>query len=67
MHPIDFCPTFSICSANLIFLDASGGSEKEATGSGLGNQQGANPGGSVSLYQLLDHAFSLEFLKKLVP
>lgn len=52
MHPVGFCPTFSICSTNSISPDASGDSEQEAAGSDLGNQPGGSPGGPATLGEL---------------
>lgn len=52
LHPVGFCPTFSICSANSISPDASRGSEQEAAGSDLGNQPGGSPGGPATLGDL---------------
>lgn len=65
MHPVGFCPTFSICSANWIPPGASGSSEQEAAGRGLGNQPGAIPGGPTTPEQLSGHGSSWELLKKL--
>lgn len=65
MFPVGFWPTFSICSANSIPPGASGGSEQEAAGHGLGNQPGAIPGGSTTLEELSGHGSSWELLKKL--
>lgn len=50
MHLSVFCPKFRTSSASLVpSPHASGVSEHEAAGHGLGNQPGASPGGPVTL------------------